>query len=161
MDVASAITAVQLRYDAHVRCALVAGASEATHDGRRGPIALVPPRRVVAYAIEVASSARLIVFRTAPRSGKRAARVPGVLPFVELLLDVSGDRRTKRVVRVLRSLHRWGIPLERLSLSFWARLAALAAARSTLRHPLTRELLSREERLTVRAGLARRLRPPR
>jgi hypothetical protein len=156
----SLLTAVQLRYDPEIRCKLVAGTPEATENGRRGPIALFSSRQVVAYTIEAGSSVRLFLFRTTPRSDQTAAKVAGVVPSVELLLDVSGRRRTTRVVRVLRSLHRWGIPLERLAPPFWARLASLAAARSLLRQSLTGELLVREG-LRPKVGPARRVRPPR
>src|SRR5262245_52206487 len=120
------MTAVQLRHDAELRCALVTSEPAATARGRLGPIALLGRRIVAAYFIEADAAAQLVVFRTTPPTGVHVSKVPGVMPFVEVLLDVRGRRRTTRVRRVLQLLRRSGIPLERPSSTFWRRIGALA-----------------------------------
>jgi hypothetical protein len=151
------MTAVQLRHDAELRCTLVGGDAFEIATGRLGPIALLGPRVVAGYFIEADASVQLVVFRTAPTPGLPVSKVPGVMPLVQVLLDVTGRRRTTRVRRVLQLLRRAHLPLERPSSMFWRRVAALAQARSPLRRNVTLELLEREG-LGVVPSLPRRQR---
>jgi hypothetical protein len=156
---APSATALQLRPEGTHRCTLLAGFAAGTLSGRRGSVAVLRPRTVAAYMTEGPHTTQVTVFRTAPHLPSMLVKIAGVAPSVELLLSVTGRRRSMLVVRLLRALDRWGVPLELPSPSFWSRVAALAGSRAPIRRPLLRDLLARDG-VSVTAGIRRRYRPP-
>jgi hypothetical protein len=147
------LTAVQLLEGFYLRSELLAGSPLETVRGTLGRIALLPSGCVSVYKVEWRRAVRLIVFRTPPTSGALMSKVAGILPAVQVLLEVAGRRRTTRIARVLRSLNRRGIPLDRLPDAFWARLGAVVVLRESLCLSVTHDLLARTGIATLTARL--------
>lgn len=96
-------TAVQLHSAQELKgsvCELVHGVPQETITGKRGPIALFTPEKIVAYLIEGGIAPRLFVFRTLGVPEAMEAQVPGVQPGVRLLLAVETKGRIERVRRL-------------------------------------------------------------
>jgi hypothetical protein len=137
------LTAVQLR-PPPVASELAFGRPRRTELGSVGPIALLAPGHVAAYAVRSPQGARLFVFRTRARLLGRCSKVPGVAPSVHLLLIAKGRRASSRILRFLRWLAGAEVDVDTLTDAFWARLSALTLARSKLRRPVLVALLNRE-----------------
>ena len=98
-------TAVQLRRTgAEVRSGLLYGTPVTTVAGTLGPVALFSSGKIVAYRIRHRRRTRLFVFRTLDVDDRLAARIPGVCPRVQLLLEVRSAGRARLVRGLLAYL---------------------------------------------------------
>jgi hypothetical protein len=131
------LTAVRVPYNFEERRSLIAGTPQAMTSSSVGPIAWLAPRCVAAYKIEGSPKTHMIVFRTAPARGVHLSQVAGISPAVEVLVLANGHSRALSVERALRLLNRWGVSLDEVPSSFWARLAVVASRRKSFRQNVT------------------------
>jgi hypothetical protein len=140
-------TAVQLRDDSEVCARIVYGGGATTViDGKLGPICLVPPAHLVAYLVETEIATRLFLFRTRAKPEDPATAVPGVHPFVNLLLETRTRTAARRACNLLRQLPTTGHEPAELSDAFWLRLGGLLTGRLPARAASVPSLLARETR---------------
>ncbi len=122
---------------------IVHGTPDAVREGRLGPIALFPGGALVAYLLRCRRSHSLYVFRTLDTDDRLAARLPGVVPGVRLLVSVRSKGRARLVQRLFAYLARHGPDPAVLPDRFWFRLGAVLGGRLP-RHKILLSLLSRE-----------------
>jgi hypothetical protein len=139
-------TAVQLRPIAALdrpRCDLVHGEPHELVAGELGRIALFGPGQLVAYRLQHRRHSRLFVFRTLDVADRLAARVPGVRPSVQLLLELRSNGRVRLARKLFAYLAKKGPNPSGLSNAFYARVGAAAGGRLP-GHKILLSLLERE-----------------
>ncbi len=122
-------TAVQIRPPGNgIRAKLLWGTPESVVGGRRGPVALFREGEVVAYIVTT-SVPHLFIFRTLLVDDRHAAKVPGVLPHVRLLIDLSTAGRLRLMQRLFAYLVASGRNPSQLRDEFYFRLGTVLAGR--------------------------------
>jgi hypothetical protein len=138
-------TAVQLRLrsgdDDGPRSELVFGFPCATAAGAQGPVALFEPDALVAYLLRCKRQGRLFVFRTLDVDDRLAAKVPGVRPRVQLLLELHTAGRIRRGRGLFGYLARTNRDPSVLSDAFYLRVGAVLGGRLPA-HKILLSLLS-------------------
>jgi hypothetical protein len=125
------------------RCDLVYGEPHEVVDGELGRIALFGPGELVAYRLQHRRHSRLFVFRTLDVADRLAARVPGVQPCVQLLLELRSTGRVRLARKLFAYLAKTGPNPSGLSDAFYARVGAAAGGRFP-HHKILLSLLERE-----------------
>jgi hypothetical protein len=137
-------TGVQLRLakgDELPRSELLAGAPCEVVSGALGPVALFGPGEIVAYLLRGRRRGRLFVFRTLEVDDRLAARVPGVRPRVQLLLELRTAGRIRRGRDLFAYLGRTGRDPSGLADPLYVRLSAVLGGRPPA-HAILLTLLS-------------------
>jgi hypothetical protein len=125
-------TAVQLRPISGrdlPRCDLVYGEPHEVVAGALGRIALFGPGQLVAYRLQHRRRSRLFVFRTLDVADRLAARVPGVRPSVQLLLELRSSGRVRLVRKLFVYVAKMGRDPARLPDALYARVGAALGGR--------------------------------
>jgi hypothetical protein len=140
-------TAVQLRSDETVRCALLHGEPCAVAAGTLGRIALFEADRIVAYTLATVRRANVFVFRTLAVDDRLAASVPGVYPRVCLLIHAQARAGIEQIRRLFAHIVKRGLDAAALSDLFYRRVGCAVARRrptqAPLRHLLRDEIAGR------------------
>ena len=125
-------TAVQLRSsagDERPRAELLFGTPCDLGEGTLGPVARFESGEVVAYQIRSRRRRRLFVFRTLDVDDHFAVTVPGVLPRVQLLMQLGTAGRIRLVRSLFAYLARTGRDPSALPDVFYTRVGAMLGGR--------------------------------
>jgi hypothetical protein len=125
-------TSVQLRRNGSAnlpRSDLLGGTPSAIVTGCLGPVALFDACQLVAYRIRYRRRTRLFVFRTLEVDDHLAARVPGVQPRVQLLLNLHTSGRGRLVCGLFAYLARMHRHPSSLPDAFYLRVGAALGGR--------------------------------
>lgn len=90
------------------RSRLIYGAPVARSQGRRGPVALFLPGKLVAYELEIGRRNYAFLFRTIARSELTSCVLAGVRPDVRLLISAVGARQVGRLKEFLALVDSFG-----------------------------------------------------
>jgi hypothetical protein len=136
-------TAVQLRRSPDgIGSQLAYGAPYARVVRTLGQVALFGPGRLVAVHIRYGRRTRLFVFRTLETDDRLGARLPGVSPRVQLLMQVRTAGRARLVRAMFACLVERGCNPSGLPDAFYLRVGVVLAGRLPT-HKLLLSLLSR------------------
>jgi hypothetical protein len=122
--------------------------------GKLGPIAAFETGEIVAYSIRTATARSVYVFRTLAVDDALAAKVPGVLPHVRLLIHLHSAGRVRAAARFFRYLAARGISPSSLCDAFYVRVSIALGGRATPQERL-RAFLRDEDRRVHEEEIAR------
>jgi hypothetical protein len=122
------LTVVQLR-ERRPSARLLYGAPDAVTDGATGPLAIFGVGALVGYCVESSYRRSLFLFRTLVVDDPLAARVIGVRPRVQLLLELHTAEGIRRTGRLLAYLLASGWSPDHLSDAFWGRASTALRGR--------------------------------
>lgn len=137
-------TAAQLLSGSEPTSRLLHGEPVEISQGVRGPIAIFPPGRLVAYLLERPRHVRLFLFRTCLDRATHLSEIPGVHPAVNLLLVARRRPTVKKVSKVFGLLTKHSGDIDELSDRFWLRVAGVISRRSPVSHATLAHLLAQE-----------------